>query len=152
MKTSKHKFTSQIEADIRLLAKTLPVMAKFKNDGSPDYRPRQVDYDYLIKYNVKLAGGVAPVRGGAYQVMELQYVNHNDIMVKIFREDGMDGVNEYCDEVRARHQERLAEVVKAHKFNKRLDVRFFRFVKKVWNFIKPIRKPKNQPEEEPLGI
>lgn len=138
----KHKMTKEFNDEIESAAKLLPRMAKFDRNGYPVYKTQVVDGLDLNMCGEVDKNGNKFAEGVKYTAPVLQYVNHKEQMMLIFKEKGMEGVREYIKEVNDRQAEMIKEAQTIRK-NQRPINKAINYIKRIFSLKNEIKSTKN---------
>lgn len=123
----KHKLNSEFNSEIERLNKELPRMAKFDRNGYPVYRRQVMDGLDINMTGERDRDGNKFAEGVKYTIPVLQYVNHKEVMLEIFKQDGIDGVREYAKEVRDKKESMDKEARNIRKQQHSISARLVKF-------------------------
>lgn len=93
MEKKKFKFSNDILSDILTRSKALPPVAEVDSEGTPRTRVAQVPGSRLTKADLKPGQVLSP--NLIYRVQQIVFVDHYRTMTEIYREKGMQGVDDY---------------------------------------------------------
>lgn len=93
MNHQKYKFSNDILSDLLRRSKLLPPVAEAGPDGKPRTRVAQVPGSRLTKADLKPGQVLNP--NLIYRVQQIVFVDHYRTMTEIYREKGMQAVDDY---------------------------------------------------------